>query len=186
MDANLLVDTKGSNVTVKCGNVPGADRYEVYAAYCGTRSFEKVGEMPSGAGKVTFSTLSGKKLDKKKNIQTYVLAYRSGQLISKSMTVYAAGSENKKSSNVRKVKTDRSTYKLKAGKTKTIKATAVYGKGKKEQLSGQCKTFRFASSDPSIATVNKNGKIKGKKPGTCTVWVYAKNGCSRKVKVVVK
>ena len=186
MNAKLLIDTTGKGVAVRCGNVSGANRYEVYAEYCGKHSFEKIGELPAGAGKVSFLTLHGKKLNRKKNIQAYVLAYRGGQLIAKSMTVYVAGSENKKSSNVRKIRTDKNTYKVKTGKTKKIEVSAVYKNGKKKQLSGQCKAFRYASSDPSIATVNKNGIIKGKKRGTCWVRVYAKNGCSKKVKVIVR
>ena len=41
-------------------------------------------------------------------------------------------------------------------------------------------------SDTSIATVDKNGKIKGIKKGTCTIYIYAINGLTKKVKVTVK
>ena len=36
-----------------------------------------------------------------------------------------------------------------------------------------------------IATVSKNGRTKAMKEGTCTVFVYARNGYARKVKVEV-
>ena len=56
----------------------------------------------------------------------------------------------------------------------------------KKQIKGQCRSFRYVSLNPSIASVSANGKVKGLTPGNCIVRVYAKNGCSRDVKVVVK
>ena len=47
-------------------------------------------------------------------------------------------------------------------------------------------TFRYASSNKKIATVNKNGKVKAKKKGTCYIWIYAKNGYAKKIKVTVQ
>ena len=46
--------------------------------------------------------------------------------------------------------------------------------------------FRYVSSDKSVATVSKNGKIKAVEKGTCNVYVYDKNGCAKKIKVTVK
>ena len=46
--------------------------------------------------------------------------------------------------------------------------------------------FRYESSNPSIATVNKSGKIKGKKKGKCDIYIYAQNGLYKKIKVTVK
>ena len=37
-----------------------------------------------------------------------------------------------------------------------------------------------------VATVTNKGVIKGKKKGTCYIYVYAQNGISKKVKVTVK
>ena len=44
----------------------------------------------------------------------------------------------------------------------------------------------FESGNTKIATVTNKGVIKGKKKGTCYVYVYAQNGISKKVKVTVK
>ena len=46
--------------------------------------------------------------------------------------------------------------------------------------------FRYKSSDTSIATVDKNGKIKGIKKGKCTIYVYSINGLMKKAKVTIK
>ena len=34
--------------------------------------------------------------------------------------------------------------------------------------------------------VSKNGKITAKGKGSCSIYVYATNGCAQKIKVVVK
>lgn len=37
-----------------------------------------------------------------------------------------------------------------------------------------------------VATVTAGGKVKAKGTGSCTIYVIAKNGCKRKVKIKVK
>lgn len=44
----------------------------------------------------------------------------------------------------------------------------------------------YESTNKKIATVSKKGVIKGKKKGTCYVYVYVENGISNKVKVTVR
>ncbi|MCR5202872.1 MAG: Ig-like domain-containing protein [Lachnospiraceae bacterium] len=46
--------------------------------------------------------------------------------------------------------------------------------------------FRYKSSDTSIATVSKKGKIKGIKKGKCTIYVYSINGLVKKARITVK
>ena len=78
--------------------------------------------------------------------------------------------------------TIKSTITIKKGKTARISATTV-----KEKKS--FKTYRklsYETSNRKIATVSSKGVIKGIRKGTCYVYVYAQNGVSRKVKVVVK
>lgn len=64
--------------------------------------------------------------------------------------------------------------------------TVLVDKTKKQLSDGHAKEFRYASSNANIATVDKNGKIKGVAKGTCTIYVYARNGYAKKVKVTVK
>lgn len=73
------------------------------------------------------------------------------------------------------------------GKTFKIKAKVVPADSKKKELSDRyAKTFRYASSNTKVATVDINGKIIAKKMGTCYIYVYAKNGYAKKIKVTVK
>ena len=48
------------------------------------------------------------------------------------------------------------------------------------------KQIRYLSTNKKIATVTKGGKIKAKKKGTCYIYVYAHNGISKKIKVIVR
>ena len=78
------------------------------------------------------------------------------------------------------------TYKLKKGKTAKIKAKTVKENKKKNLIStNHAARYRYASSDKSVATVDKKGKIKAVGTGTCEIWVYAQNGRGTKLTVIV-
>ena len=75
---------------------------------------------------------------------------------------------------------------MKTGKSVTIQAATVLQYPERQQLGdAHAKEFRYATADKSIATVNKNGKITAKKKGSCVIYVYARNGLAKKVKVKV-
>ena len=46
--------------------------------------------------------------------------------------------------------------------------------------------LRYVTSDPSVATVSKSGKVKAKGKGKCTIYVQTINGICQKCKVTVK
>ena len=62
----------------------------------------------------------------------------------------------------------------------------LVNKNKKHIPKSHGAKFRYKSSDTSIATVSKDGQIKGIKKGTCTIYVYSINGLVKKAKVTVK
>ena len=191
LNAGLKVSQTGKKVTVKWGKVSGADRYVVYAAYCNSGKCKKVGTLSGSKTSMTFAKLNGSKLNLKKNVKVYVVAYRkvNGKetKLARSITAHIVGSKNAKYTNVKKIKLSKSKYTLKANKTATIKAKIVLVDKKKKQLSdSHAPEFRYASSNTKVATVDKNGKITAVKKGTCYIYVYAKNGYAKKVKVTVK
>lgn len=80
---------------------------------------------------------------------------------------------------------NKSSYSLKPGQTAAIKASAVLADKSKQQLSdAHAKEFRYATSNKAVAAVSKNGKITAVGKGTCTIYVYARNGYAKKITVV--
>ncbi|MBP3872758.1 MAG: Ig-like domain-containing protein, partial [Lachnospiraceae bacterium] len=184
LNSKFLVSWKGNKVQVRWGSVTGADTYEIYAGYCGKKKYEKIMTVHAGS-KLTFNRLNGKKLNPKKAVKAYVAAYRNGVNIGRTIIGHAAGPKNSYT-NAKKVKTSKSTYKLKQGKTAKIKAVTVKEKnGKRLVGKSHGPEYRYASSDENVAVVDKKGRIKAVGTGTCNIWIFAQNGRSRKVTVRV-
>lgn len=194
MNEGLKIDQKGSKINIRWGRVEDADGYEVYVAYCGTNFNKKKPAKTIKNNKTvsaTITKINGKKLNLKKNYKLYVIAYKlvdGKKLIqAKSITGHIVGRKNVAYTNVKAIKLTKTKYTIKVGKTAKIKAkTVLVDKTKKQLSDAHAKEFRYASSNKTIATVNKNGKIKGISAGTCTIYVYARNGYAKKIKVTVK
>ncbi|MCR5337513.1 MAG: Ig-like domain-containing protein [Lachnospiraceae bacterium] len=71
---------------------------------------------------------------------------------------------------------------LKQGKTGKIKASVKV----KKKVNYHTAKFRYESSDETVATVTKKGKVKAIGAGSCNIYVYAQNGLNKKIKVTVK
>ncbi|MDO4501973.1 MAG: Ig-like domain-containing protein [Coriobacteriia bacterium] len=193
MDAKLKVSAKGNTVTVAWGKVAGAKGYLVYANYCGKKITKPVKTIKDpNTVSYTITKLNGKKLDQKKNFKLYVTAYKlvKGKKVAygKTITAHFVGAKNTNYSNAKAVKLITSNkVTLKKGKTSKVKAKVELVNSKKKPLSANhAKTLRFASSNKKVATVDASGKITAKAKGTCSVYVYAKNGYAKKVTVTVK
>lgn len=193
LNAGLKVSQTGSKVNVSWGRVKGADGYEVYVQYCGKKfSSKSCTQVKSGkTTKLAVTKVNGKKLDLKKNYKVYVSAYKlDGKKkvkLGKTITAHIVGRKNSRNTNVKGIKLEKNTFKLTAGKTAKIKGKTVLVDKKKKPLSdAHAKELRYASSNKKVATVSASGKIKAVKKGTCTIYVYARNGYAKKVKVTVK
>ena len=123
--------------------------------------------------------------------RSYVKAYKlvngKKQVIEKSRLwhVYTA-TDSSKYGNPEGVKLlSKATLRLNVGKTSSVKAKLTMPKGKVNK-SHNVKLIDYVSADPTIATVNKNGKITGRKKGSCYIYVIALNGLYQRVKVTVK
>ena len=192
MNAGLKISQTGSKIHIKWGRVKEADGYKVYVGYCG----QKFGKAVKIIGKnsttsVDIKKLNGKKISLQKNFKVYVAAYQisNGKKIHLAKTImgHVVGRKNAKYSNAKKITISKKKYTVKTGKTSKIKATTVLvEKGKKQLSDAHAREFRYASSNPKIATVNKSGTIKGIAKGKCTIYVYARNGYTKTVKVTVK
>lgn len=172
---------KKNSVTVKWNKVKNADGYIVYGAKCGAKSKYKVLKVVSG--KTTSYT--HKKLKKgtyyKYNIVAfkYVNGVKVTLAASKKIHATTLGG---KYGVAKAVKLNKSKVKIKKGKTFKIKASEI----KKDKKTKRHRAICYESSNTKIATVNSKGKIKAKKKGKCTIYVYAQNGVYKTVKVTVK
>ena len=94
--------------------------------------------------------------------------------------------KNKKYTNIKKVKA-KSKLTIKKGKTKKVKGKVVKArKGKKMLGKNHCAKLRYMTSNASIATVDSKGRIRGRRKGTCTVYVISANGTWKAIKVTIK
>lgn len=172
---------KKNSVTVKWNKVKNADGYIVYGAKCGAKSKYKVLKVVSS--KTTSYT--HKKLKKgtyyKYNIVAfkYVNGVKVTLAASKKIHATTLGG---KYGVAKAVKLNKSKVKIKKGKTFKIKASEI----KKDKRIKRHRAICYESSNTKIATVNSKGKIKAKKKGKCTIYVYAQNGVYKTVKVTVK
>ena len=165
-----------SAITISWKKVPGAARYTVYGNACGT----KMRELKT----VTGASFTEKKLKKGKYYKYLVIAEtEDGKAAAISKVVHIA-TKGGKVGNDKSVKiTSKKTLKLKAGKSAKIKAKAVPASSKLKVK--KHRKLKYESSDPSKATVSAAGKVTAKAKGSCTIYVYAQDGVSAKVKVIV-
>lgn len=172
---------KKNSVTVKWNKVKNADGYIVYGAKCGAKSKYKVLKVVSSKTK----SYTHKKLKKgtyyKYNIVAfkYVNGVKVTLAASKKIHATTLGG---KYGVAKAVKLNKSNVKIKKGKTFKIKASEI----KKDKKIKRHRAICYESSNTKIATVNSKGKIKAKKKGKCTIYVYAQNGVYKTVKVTVK
>ncbi|MGN0709400.1 MAG: Ig-like domain-containing protein, partial [Anaerovoracaceae bacterium] len=76
---------------------------------------------------------------------------------------------------------------LETGRTVRVKATQKkYKSGRRFLRTSHSALFRYKSTDKSVATVDRTGKVTAKKAGTCTIYIYAQNGLETATTIVVK
>ena len=193
INMKLSVDQVGRKINIKWGKVKNADGYQVFVQYCGKKFSKKAAKTikKNSITKCTITKINGKKLNLKKNYKIYVIAYKnvSGRKLNlcKSLTAHIVGVNNKSHTNVKAIRiTNHTIIDVKKGSTHTIKAkTLLVNKSKKQLSDAHAKEFRYASADPKIATVDSKGVIKGIKEGTTIIYVYARNGYAKEIKVTV-
>lgn len=190
MNSGFKANASKSKVTVKWGEVEGAERYDVYAAYCkkGSKAV-KIASVDGDTLSYVIKELDGKPIDTSRNIKVYTIAYRKVgekfKKIAKSIEAHIAGYKNKVYSNVKEIVLNVSSKKMKTEDTFVIEAKAIL-KNKSKKMLDHVADFRYVSSDENVATVDENGLVTAKRDGTCVIYVYAQNGYAKKVLVSVE
>lgn len=100
--------------------------------------------------------------------------------------MHIAGEGDAKFTNVKSIQVEKTSYTLKKGSSVTLDPKAVlYDKQKKQLSNKHAKEFRYLSSNKNVATVTADGKMKAKGTGSCTIYIIARNGGCRKIKIMV-
>lgn len=182
----------GGKLQISWGRVSGADGYSVYVQYCGKDfSAKSLNQVKSGKKtKITVKKVNDKKLDTTKNFKLYVVAWqwKNGKkiTIAKTLIVHIAGKDSAEYTNVKNIRLKKTSYTLKKGGTVTLRPKAdLYDKNKKQLSAAHTREFRYLSSNQKVAAVTAGGTVRAKGTGSCTVYVFAKNGCKRKIKIKV-
>ena len=181
----LLATGKGGNrkITISWRSYEDADGYDCYWSYCdGKRSYKKLATVKAAKDRVT-----SRRLANNRRYKYFVAAYKliDGKkvYIAKSNTLHVA-LKDAKATNAKKVTVNQTNVRLKAGDTFVIRSrTKLENTNKKELL--HVAAYRYYTSDQSVASVSKTGKIKALKLGTCVIYVVANNGVYGTIKVTV-
>lgn len=181
----LLATGKGGNrkITISWRSYEDADGYDCYWSYCdGKRSYKKLATVKEAKDRVT-----SRRLANNRRYKYFVAAYKliDGKkvYIAKSNTLHVA-LKDAKATNAKKVTVNQTNVRLKAGDTFVIRSrTRLENTNKKELL--HAAAYRYYTSDQSVASVSKTGKIKALKSGTCVIYVVANNGVYGTIKVTV-
>lgn len=181
----LLATGKGGNrkITISWRSYEDADGYDCYWSYCdGKRSYKKLATVKAAKDRVT-----SRRLDNNRRYKYFVAAYKliDGKkvYIAKSNSLHVA-LKDAKATNAKKVTVNQTNVRLKASNTFVVKSrTRLENTNKKELL--HVAAYRYYTSDQSVASVSKTGKIKALKSGTCVIYVVANNGVYGTVEVTV-
>lgn len=181
----LLATGKGGNrkITISWRSYEDADGYDCYWSYCdGKRSYKKLATVKAAKDRVT-----SRRLDNNRRYKYFVAAYKliDGKkvYIAKSNPLHVA-LKDAKATNAKKVTVNQTNIRLKAGDTFVVRShTRLENTNKKELL--HAAAYRYYTSDQSVASVSKTGKIKALKSGTCVIYVVANNGVYGTVEVTV-
>ncbi len=175
-----LLQAKGvpkskSSIKLSWKKVKGAAKYVIYGNKCGKRNkYKKIKE-------ISGTSYTQKKLKKGTYYKYLVVAVSGDKALAVSQTVHVATKGGTVGNNTA-VKLSKTKVSMNKGESKTVKATLKTGRLKVKIH----RKVAWASSNVSVAKVNKKGKISGVKKGTCYVYAYAQNGIFAKVKVKIK
>ena len=176
-----------TNLVLSWNKVKGVQGYDVFFVNCSNKHSKLTASVKGNIVNRTF-----RKLKKDTLYKAYVKAWikKNGKktYVRTSPVVYAyTFGGTKYHTNVRSVTVNKKKIILKAGRYCIIKAKVnnLY-KGRQVMPKIHIAALRYVSTSPGVAKVTKRGRIKGLKKGKCYVYVFAHNGVSKKIDVIIK
>lgn len=192
LDRGISMYWGGNKLTFVWKAVQGAEGYDIFAAPCakklGSKSLVKT--VKGKKTSISLTKIAGKKISQKKSYKARIKAWKhiGGKkvYIGSSKPYHAAGKNNKKYTNVKKLKPAKKKYALKKGRSIRLKVQIVKQSNKKGLLSNaHGPALRYISGNRKVAAVTSNGKVKAKEKGSCYIYVTALNGVRTKIKITV-
>ncbi len=196
---NNAINTKlnaawsGKSIKVTWGKVNRADGYDIFAEKCGVSLTSKklvktVGKGSTVSAKI--SKISGTKLNSRTTYKFRVRAWRmvngKKKYIATSLTVHVAGKNSGKYTNVKKLKTTKSSYTLTKDEKRKLSVQIVkQSKAKKLLSEGHTRRLRYWSTNQKVAVVNEKGMITAKGKGQCYIYIISANGVKKRVRITV-
>lgn len=173
------------NIKLTWNKVKGADGYEVYGNRCNTKNwiyeYKKMKTITNGNKKSFIDRNCKKGTYYKYIVRAYKIIDGKKVTIAASKTIHVTTTGGK-NGNAKSVWVNKKKLSLEKGKTYRIRAKEI----KESKPLRHHREVSYESANPGIATVSKNGVVKAKKKGNCTIFAYAQNGKYRKIKVKVK
>lgn len=161
--------------------IEGAEGYHIYRKVKGSKEDYQL------VGTTETTDIVQKKLNSGKTYQYYVTAYKTVDgketQIGKSAVLYVTA-DTAKYTDVKNIKTSKTTYRLSNGNKKKLTILLVK-KSKTKALTSEAKKLRYYTTDSKVAKVNSKGIITAKGKGICYIYVVAGNGVQKRIKIVV-
>ena len=191
---NVLVakgTAKGKrSAKITWNKISGAERYVIYMSKCNTKKKKYTPKKVKTVG-ASKQTWTRKLLKKGKKYKFYVVAQKkvNGKYVEiarSRMGHVITNNRSGKYTNPKALKLSTSQMSLAVGKTGTITRSVSKMKAKKKLMYSHEAKLRFTSTNPTVATVDANGKVTAVAQGSCTIYVQTINGIWKTVKVTVK
>ena len=189
LDRGMKNVQRGNQLDICWGKVDDATGYQVYVQYCGLK-YNKKPDFVTDQQEVTSVTLTSVNhaaLKLNRCFRVKVVAMRGNKPLCTSIGVHAMGRARKGFANPVGIELNKDAFTLSKKKKKATLRAKVMLNRKGRQISDEHTTeFRYATSDNTVATINRNGVITRKGGGECFVFVYARSGFARMIRVTVK
>lgn len=175
------VATGKKSITLKWKSVSGATAYIIYGNETGNK-YKRLAYATGTSYKI--SKIDKKKLAAGKYYQFIVLAANvDGQTMAVSKPIYVATSGGKYT-NVKSLSVKKGLKKIKKGKKFTIKVG--YRKQSSSKKIKKYRDIQYESSNTKVVKVSRKGVVKGLRKGKASIYIYAQNGCFKKLNITVK
>ena len=167
----ILLDE--DEITLEWNPIKGTEGYDVFFGECGKEPFEIV----KTTKKTTFGTKNFKtNASYKGMVKAWVTRGGKKKYIAATPVVHTCVN-GEDYTTPSEVTVNKKFVQLCQDKTYKLTASVAKKDDTKKMMSEEhAPTIRYMSSNPKIATVDKNGKITAQSVGACTVYAYAVNG----------